>query len=398
MKKLVPACTALALIATGCSKQKEEPPAAEPKAATPTPVEPTAPSPPPAPPAPPGIQIDPEIHELVKAIVSGCTVDEQAGSVWDCKNGEDYAVINYAAPKRLTSTFESLAEIALTDGAKDPKVLTAVIATWNSFGDRELQKLNSTPAAAERVLKLFEKVSPDADRFAYAAPIALAAGKKDALTAILKKLPATSRLKQASVQQYLSWGGVAALPDVQAFFQSGANDEEKAAAVWSVGVALYDPAVAEGDKAQMCDWAKTIAADPAITTRVLASASGSLARCKGAYIDAALSAVEARIAAEKLSDRASDSLHHLCWAEGIVGGAVNGTKEQCERGFAILARALTDKDAPPGALRQGVWVAEMLGKNGEGLDKQAKALISKFKSHKDAAVADQAKRSLESLK
>ena len=67
MKKLVPACTALALIATGCSKQKEEPPAAEPKAATPTPVEPTAPSPPPAPPAPPGIQIDPEIHELVKA-------------------------------------------------------------------------------------------------------------------------------------------------------------------------------------------------------------------------------------------------------------------------------------------------------------------------------------------
>src|SRR5687768_14360676 len=136
---------AVAVLALGCEK-KEEPPKTTPTAAPTTSAATTTSAA-----APTGaVGIDPEIQKKVQAIVTGCSIDEKEMRVSDCKNNEDRAVINYAAEKKISNAFESLAEIALTEGAKDKKVLAAVVGTWNTFKDPELQKQNSTPAAAER--------------------------------------------------------------------------------------------------------------------------------------------------------------------------------------------------------------------------------------------------------
>jgi hypothetical protein len=291
------------------------------------------------------------------------------------------------------TAFESLAEIAVT--AKDPKVKAAVIGTWNTFSDRALEQGNATAAAASRVLALYPQVPGDADRFAYAAPIPLIAGQRAQLTAVLSKLPA-SRLKDASIQWYLDAGGTAALPDVQAFYTGATTDGQRAAALWSVGIAVYNQ-VADADKAAMCDWTKAVAADPATTTSALASATSSLGRCKGAYIDGARAALAGRIAKEHVTETTANALQHMCWSEGVVGGAVNATPAQCAQTLAILDKAVSDKDAAAPAVRQALWVVEMIGKYGDGQREPAKALLTRFKNNADKAVADQAVSSLKAL-
>jgi hypothetical protein len=382
---------AVAVLALGCEK-KEEPPKTTPTAAPTTSAATTTSAA-----APTTVVIDPEIQKKVQAIVTGCQVDEKYLSVSGCKNSEDYAVIEYAAQKKISNTFESLAEIALTEGAKDKKVLAAVVGTWNTFKDPELQKQNSTPAAAERVLKLYEQVPDDHRRFADAAAIPLLAGKREQLTALVKKRPAKSDLKTSTITNYLRWGGAGALADAKDFLKNATTDDEKYSAVWGVGVAAFDPKLPEADKTKMCDWAKEVASDASLSARVFGAAVDSLGRCKGPYIDHALTVIEARIAKEKMSEPVANGLHHMCWAEGVIGGTVNGTQPQCEKALALLIKGAEDKDTPPAAASQAVWAIEMLGKNG-GQEKKAKEALDKLSNHKEKQVADKAKSSRKNLK
>jgi hypothetical protein len=385
MTKFSAIALALAVSASCSKKDNKDAPAPAPTPAAPTPA-PAKPAPTPEPKAS-AVKVDPEIARLVKEIVAKCEIQPDTMYV-SCNGNEAYAVVEYAAKNKLSNTYESLAEIALTDGAKDPKVRAAVVGTWNTFRDRDLQKQNSTPAAADRVLALYPQAINDS--FAYAAGIPLIAGKRAELTAVLDKLP-LSTLKTRSIEYYLDWGGIAALPDVQHFYETATDDKVRASAARSVGFAfggLLSPhPIADADKTKLCDWAKSIATDAKTetTSKTLGAALDALGKCSGTYIDDALAVIQTRLAAAKLNETLADSLHHTCWAEGIVGGTPNGTKEQCAKAFGILEKALGDKTIDKSALQSGIFTAEFLGKNSPDLKPKAVALVSRFASNKDVA-------------
>jgi hypothetical protein len=357
-------------------------------------------------PAAAAITVDPEIAKRVKDIVTNCKVSFESASVWECKGEEKDAVSAYIYKEKPANAFESLAEIAVTEGAKDDKYIVAVRESWPSFRDREITNRLSTPAAADRVLKLIPMLSPKTSSF-YGVSVPLIAGKRAELTAVLTKLPPDSQVKHDAIRGYLEWGGIAALPDVQAFYKAATTDEERSAAARAVDRAMDSPIstamgvtkeLSAADKTTLCDWVKSIAADPAAPAGGYSGAVESLGACKGAYIDDALNAIEARIKTEKLTSVATDKLHHMCWAEGLVGGSPNGTPAQCDRAFTILATAVVDKELQPETVRSGLWTVEMLATNSPDLKKKAKALLSKFSGAKDKEVKDQAKESLAKLK
>jgi hypothetical protein len=389
------ASSLVAVLAIACGSKdkqdKETPKADPPKTTEPKPAaKPEAPKP-----AASSIAIDPEIAKRVNDIVTNCKVDEKTFYIADCKGDEEYAITNYAASKEVVGVYESLAEMALTTGAKDKKVFGAIVATWNVFNNRALQAKASTPAAAERVLKLYPLVPSSIDRFGYAAAIPLAAGKREELVAMLGKLP-DGPLKARSVLYMLDYGGVAALPDVQAIAKSTTDDAARFNATWAVGVALR-PSVTDADRTKMCDWVKEVASDPAANPRLAAGALDSLGRCSGPYIDAALTAIEARVAANKLTEPTANALHHMCWAEGMVGGTPNGTPEQCTRVMQILEKGVKDKDIPADGARMGTMAIEFVSKNA-GQVAKGKALLGQLSSSKNADVAKYAKESLARLK
>jgi hypothetical protein len=361
---------------------------------------------PPATPAMATIKVDPEIEKRIKDIVTNCKVDFDSSQIYDCKAKEEDEVFKYIFEKKPDNGFESLTEIAVTQGAKDNKYVVAVVKTWPGFRDRELTKKLSTAAAADRIIKMIPMLPPKGRGFG-GLSIPLIAGKRAELTAALTKLPPESQVKHSAIRDYLDWGGIAALPDVQAFYKAATTEDERSAATSAVDAAMLSPMqasmgmqkeISAADKTAMCDWVKSIAADPAAPPGGFSGALESLAACKDAYIDDALNAIEARIKTEKLTDTTTDKLHHMCWAEGMVGGSPNGTPAQCERAFSILAAAVVDKDLKPGVVRQGLWVVEMLAENAPDLKKKAKPLLSKFTGAKDKEVKDQAKESLGKLK
>ncbi len=347
------------------------------------------------------VKIDPEIDKRVKAIVANCTIDAANSSISDCKGGEDEAIFKYARDNmdKATGLFESLAEIAITDGAKDPKVLVAVVETWPGFSDHDFEKKASTPAAAERVIKLYDKVKASSDRWSNAARVPLLAGKHADLAAMLAKLPADrAELRHNAYRSFVQFGGMDGLADLQAVYTSTKDELDKSAAVYAVGLAVHDNTLADADKVKACDWVKGAAADASVPDGVLGAALDSLSRCGSAYIDAGLAAIEANIKAKHLSTTTSDALHHMCWAEGMVGGSNNGSKEQCAKAFSLVEAGINDKDAQPGSVAQAVFAVEQLGKNSPDLKAKAKALLTKLSASKDKAVADTAKGSLGRMK
>ena len=189
-----------------------------------------------------------------------------------------------------------------------------------------------------------------------------------------------------------------ALADVQAVYKTSKDEADKAAALQGVGIAVHTNTLADADKGKACDWVKEAAADASVADGSLGAALDSMSRCGSAYIDAGLAAIEANIKAKHLSETTEDALHHMCWAEGMIGGTNNGSKEQCVKAYALLEAGMNDNDVPPAALSGGVFVVEMLGKNSPDVKPKAKALLKKLSSNKDKNVADAAKRSLESLK
>jgi hypothetical protein len=355
-----------------------------------------------APPAASGpVTVDPEIASRVKAIVANCKVDVDSNSINDCKAGEDSAIFKYASENmaKATGLFESLAEIASTDGAKDPKVLVAIVETWPGFSDHDFEKKASTPAAADRIIKLYDKVNPKSDRWGNAARVPLLAGKHAELAAALAKLgDDRAELRQDAYNSFLQFGGMYALADLQNIVKTGKTPADKDNALMAVGIAAHEGAMADADKTKACDWVKTVAADPALEDDALRGALDSLSRCGSAYIDAGLATIDANIKAKHLGPVTVDALHHMCWAEGVIGGSMNGSKEQCAKAFALLETGVNDKGQQGDSMTSASFTAEMLGKNSPDLKPKAKALIAKLSTNPDKGVADAAKRNLADLK
>ncbi len=372
-----------------------------------------------APDAEPAVAINPEVKQLIADLAANCTIDADNVRAESCKNGEDQKIFPYVQEKQPADYYVSVAEIALTDGAKDKNVLGAALVAIANAGwgtGKDWVAKNATPAAGQRFVSLVG-VLTDAQGFSLGqmvAAIPLMAGMEADLSAALKKSPAKS-LRNSVLNYYVMFGGTAVLPALDAIAKDTAEDvEARAAAVWAPGVALATPfnsgaasfAIADADKPQLCDMAKAYVADP--TPRVAGSAAATLGRCKGTYIDEALAALEKRAETEAVDEGLTGAIKNQCWAESSVD-PVNGTLEQCTRALAILEKIVSRTDLQPAQIQTSLWAISTVAKygcgpgygSGPGLSPEcvahAKELIGKFASNADPGLAAEAKRMADEL-
>jgi hypothetical protein len=406
MNKL--ASTSLAVVfvlAVGCKgkdKDKDPPPERQSKAATVPAPAPIAAPPVTAPPAPRDeplepLEVDPEVAKLVKAIVANCKVTEASyDRLNECKAGELDAVGTYVKGKKAPDFFGSLAEILLKDGAKDKKTYWAVVkvidASYSSgHWTNALWKANASPAAAKRYVKIMATIDDTAPaNFAnVTTALALNAGLYKELAVALSKHKAGSELRTAAIPHYLDYG-IAGLPYVQEFAKS-ADASERHAAAWSVGVAMYDHFrdTSSPDAKQMCDWAKSLLSDaqPAGAN----GAAESMSRCGGTYIDAALEALDVRVAKEQIDNALGEAIKEQC-----------ASSAQCTKAIDLLEKATKRADLSKEALSTLIWVIESVGTHAPSdateVRRKAKALLEELAKNKDSTVGGDAKKRLESFK
>jgi hypothetical protein len=359
-------------------------------------------------PAEPPVAVNPDVKKLVDDVVANCKIEADSGSVSDCKNNELDAPFKFVSDKAPEDFYVSIAEIVVTDGAKDKNRYVAALAVANGAGSgtgKEWLQKNATPAAAKRYLKIVDAASDNVGSLigGIGAAIPIYAGMQKDLDAILAKKPAGS-LKTDLLDYYVTYGGTAALASLDAMLKTATDPGDRSAMVWAAGVALAQPwnsagatfSLADADKAKVCDWAKGYLEDA--MPRVADSAASSLGRCGGAYIDNALDALGKRSEKEKVDDGLTGALKDQCWAESSIN-PVNGSIDQCKKDLGILEKMSARADLDTEGLRSTLWALSTVGKYGCGKGygstvrnadcvKHAKDVISKFTSSKDKSIAD----------
>ncbi|MFO0549725.1 MAG: hypothetical protein U0271_15135 [Polyangiaceae bacterium] len=351
------------------------------------------------------IELDKETERLLRAIVAACKIGDDA-SIGDCPKGEAQELGKYAKEKQPKNFHLTLAELALTEGKKDTKLAAAAMNSLSNYvvaGGVDWLKANATPEAATRVLQLIE-TAPDSYSFYFgsAVDVPLAAGKFAETTAALRKA-ASSSLRWSGFNAYLDYGGIAALPEVQTLAKDATlKPSERASLISGVGRAVYpglfgsDPVLPDADKTTACDWAKTYLSDA--DPKLANAAADSMGRCRGAYVDAALEALGPRLEKEKVDTELVASVYHQCWAEGVVGGAVNGTPDQCKKTLDLVEKALGVKDLETSTVRWAVMVVGWLGESQADNVKKAQSILGKYVGNKEKSVAEAAKEGLDKLK
>jgi hypothetical protein len=341
------------------------------------------------------LEIDPETKKLFEAILASCKMQE-GGGIDSCPSQEDQKLFDYARDKKPPHLVETIAEITVS--SKEAKALAAAVGMlrWMATElDRDWLKQNATPAAAERMLKLVE-TADDELKYTFpepAAAVILLAGKHADLDAALKKRKPESRLTASTYSYFADYGGVAVLPLLDALTKSP-NEDLRYAATQAASIAMYRPKLSEEDQKKVCDWAKGYLAhdDEAVS----AGAVDGMSRCKGVYIDAALDAFEARVGKGALGYRWAQVPHHSCWAEGRVGGIINGTNEQCKRALSLSDKALQSKELKGEPRRVVVFGIEMIAKNAN-LQTEAKPILQKYVADSESASAQAATDALKKL-
>lgn len=356
-------------------------------------------------PAPKTIELDPEVQKLVKAAAEKCKVSDYDESVSDCPAEEMEAIGKYAKEKKPKNFHITLAEIALTDGAKDKKLYAVAVNALGNYvesGGREWTKAAATPEVVERTLKIITAAPENyGDYLNYAAKLGWAAGKFDETVAALKASKA--KVRRGGYSSVLALGGIAGLPTVQALAKDTAlKPEERAGAVRSVNAAVDPgwfgevPVMADPDKSKVCDWAKELINDE--TKEVADAAADALSVCGSPYIDAALVGLTTRVEKEPASNSLIASVFHQCWGQAVVGRKPNGNMEQCKKAIELVDK-LSKKD--PLQAGDASWisiVAGGIGKDCEDCKPKAKEILGRFKDHKEKYVADAAKKELDKLK
>ncbi|MFO0618663.1 MAG: hypothetical protein U0414_39085 [Polyangiaceae bacterium] len=348
----------------------------------------------------PAFKADPEVVRLVKAIATGCTISND-GYARDCKAGEEEALFAYVRKNKPENYFGTLADLALGEGKSDKALFT--VATHeigflpSDMGEGWYAK-NGTPEAVDRLLQAVAAVEPS--RLSRVGPgvsaVVLAAGKRAEFMRFLDARPATDDLRRSAVLYWIKYGGVEALADLDHFASAG-DETVRYDAGWSPGVALPGPfggtPVPDATKQTICDAAKKLLDHE--DRSVFHGAAESLSRCKGPYLDAALDALEKRVSGSGPTKGDANSLYHMCWAEGVVGAAPNGTKEQCERALAALEKLAEREGADSDDVFMAVFAARTFARDVPDLKPRARALRDRFKSHKEKRIAEEAKQPIQ---
>lgn len=383
-------------LATGCASEPSSA-ASSATATTQKSAGPTASGAISAPVAPAAFKPDAEVVKLVKAIVAGCTVADD-GWIRGCKSGEEDALFAYVRKSKTEAYFGTLADLALGEGKTDKKLFTAATHEIGflptDIGDDWYAK-NGSSAAVDLLFKAVAAVEPS--RLSRVAPgvaaVALAGGKRAELMTLLDARPEKDELRNTAVSYWIKYGGVAALGDLD-HFAASKDASARYNASFSPGVAIPGPfggtPVSDDAKKTICDAAKKYL--ESADDKVFAGAAESMGRCKGPYIDAAIDALEKRDGGDKVPKNDTDRLYHLCWAEGVVGRAANGTKEQCERALDLLEKIATKDGADPEDVFMAVFAAKYFAQHHPELAPKAQALRDRFKGSSDKRTADEAKK------
>lgn len=392
---------AVLLAAAGCGSESPSSASAEPaKSAAPTAGATT-----PAPAAEKKIELDAETQKLVRAAAEKCATNDATEAVEKCPAGEYDAIGTYAKDKKPANFHVTLAEMALTEGAKDKKIYAVAMNALGNFADaggRDWLKAGATPEAAERTLKLIAD-APEGYGwyFGRAVTIPLSAGRIDETTAALKATKAKDVRRNGFVY-YLKYAGIGALPAVQALVKdSSLKPEERGAAMRSVssgvdkGIFGNEVTLGDADKTKACDWAKEMAGDADFD--VAKNAWDALGDCGGAYIDAALTAIEP-LAATGTHHEMITGAFHQCWGHAVVGRPPNGNAEQCKKAFDIVVKVSERSDIKPHSLSWAVTVLGAIARDTADIRAKGKDLVTKYKTHKEKSVADSAERALKEFK
>lgn len=353
-------------------------------------------APPPSSPKP-AFQPDPEIVKLVKAIAAGCALGDD-GYVRDCKAGEEEALLSHLRKNKPAKFFGTVADLALGEGKGDKRLFG--VATYEigllptGIGD-DWYKTNGTEETIDLVLKAVEGV--EASRLSRVGPgvaaVGLAGGHRAKLVKFLDARPEKDELRRTVVSYWIRFGGVDALADLE-HFAASTDPSVKYNASWSIGVAIPGPfggaAIADDAKQTICEAGKKLLSSA--DDKVFQGAAESMGRCKGAFIDAALDALEKRDGGATVPKNDTDRLYHLCWGEGVVGAAPNGTKEQCGRALGLLESIATREGANPEDVFLAVFAARTFARDVPDLAPKAQALRDKFKESKDKRTAEEAKK------
>lgn len=334
--------------------------------------------------------MDPDVVKLVKAIATGCDVDEARASVRDCRAHEDETLGRYVEEKKPSNLYGTAARIALGDGAKNKKLFAAAVHAFHCVDpDRAVLERNATPGAVAEVTKLLPLVGDGMDAYFArgAAAVLLVGGKRAELTALLRGGTVQKRVARSMWTWYLAYGGADAIADLEETLKSDDKlARYNAASAPSAALAT----LGEPDRTKVCAFAqRVIDMDDAET---IGPAADALAACGGAYSDAALDALAKKTSGPTVPSGVIQGLHHQCWARGVVGGKINGTPAQCARAVDLLVRITAIKDLDPTTLATALWTLGHTGKNGgEETFKKAKATLAKFLTHKDKGVQESAK-------
>lgn len=392
----------LASISTGCSEPGAATTSAPPSTAVVTAAASSVASATTSSAAPPAEKVfaqDVEVVNLLKAIASGCEVDDARAAVRACKANEDETLTRYIEEKKPDALYGTAALVAVVAAAaKDRKLFAVAVNTFNRLpADPAFLKANATTGAAAAVAKLLPLVPEGMDAYLAqgAAAVMLLAGRRAELTMLLSSAGTGDGTVKPTVAKsmwtyYLKYGGVDAIDDLRGALKSrDAGARYNAAIAPAASLGANSP-LSDSDRVKVCDFAKEVVAMGDDAT--LGAAADSLAECGGAYSDAALDALATKTGGPTASSGVIHGAYHQCWSRGIVGGKVNGTKAQCERALGILEKITEIKDLDPETLGSALWALGYTGKNGgDETFKRAKAILAKFAGHKSKSVQDKAK-------
>jgi hypothetical protein len=366
--------------------------------------------------APIPVTVNPDVAKLINDVIADCNVNPDENSIDTCKGNETETLGAYVEEKAPADFYASLGEMALTQGAPQmvngPKVLYTIYYALGSVGEgngRDWLTQNATKAAAQRFLKL-DATMTDAQAMSGAAmgvAIPILAGETEQLDAVLES-KAGGDAKSDLYDYFVTYGGVSVLPILDEVIKNDDSEDDRYAAVWSVGVALATPwsssqatfQPSSADKARECDWARGYlsSSDP----RVVDAAASAMGRCGGAYIDAALTALAPRTAAGQIDDGLEESLKDQCWTESSVD-TVNGTRDQCDRLMEMLIGATKAQGITSDALQNALSDIDVVGhygcgsgyRGGPGIApdcaRKAKETLTAFLTNPDKDVASRAR-------
>jgi hypothetical protein len=319
--------------------------------------------------------VDAKLLNSIKEIATTCQIDVRRSMVVCEHTKLDVLVEQIAQGARSQS--KSLPTVAFALAQADEKLMTVAAEFLNLAFRVPIAEKDRTPTSKTTALSLINTVAKlPANQALHAAPTAVyaafEAGTENELYAAVDKHP-YQRLASQAYRYLMAAGGMRAWSKVQQLVKSDQLDR--------VTAGLDAPSLMREktpeQRAQICDWYKSLVTDPRPT--VVTRASGYLMVCGPTYIEQLLVADEALIAESASTRFALGHYSQMC--QGVVA-ASGPTPEQCARFRKLLTAIVTEHRFDASTRAEAIT---LLAAN--FTDKEMLAFLKKYVTDKQPLVA-----------